>query len=179
MCFLHLIILSWQILKLLRVGACLLLPTQMRSALLSVWHTVRFEESMMMSSMKEHKEWSTVYLAIQENVGSERRGLSLRPWEVYSLLHPSSLKLPEFGHFILLGPGEVVWCYSCHLHLNHLQSNGRIKWINDRGAQSKWPALFYWALRSCPVCSLKYFIICCCQVYKCQIVTTLDLLAPS
>ena len=47
---------SWQSLKLLRVEPCLLLLTQMRSALLSVWHMLRFKESMMMSSMKEYKE---------------------------------------------------------------------------------------------------------------------------
>ena len=178
MCFLHLIILSWQSLKLLRVVACLLLLTQMRSALLSVWHMLRFKEPMMMSSMKDYKEWSTVWLSKRTWLLKEEV-CPFRPWEVYSLLNPSSLKLPEFGHFILLGPGEVVGCYSCHFHLNHLQSNGRIRWLNDCGAQHKWPALFYWAVRSCPVCSLKYFIICCCQVYKCQIVTTLDLLAPS
>lgn len=105
----------------------------------------------MMSSMKDYKEdllsgLSKRMWLLKEEV------CPFRPWEVYSLLNPSSLKLPEFGHFIL---DPVRWSdvYSCHFHLNHLQSNGRIRWLNDWGAQLKWPALFYWAVRSCPVCS--------------------------
>lgn len=78
----------------------------MRSALLSVWHA-EVQESMMMSSMKGTIR--VIYcLAIQENVASEEEVCPLPALGGLFTVNPSSLKLPEFGHFILLGPGEVV-----------------------------------------------------------------------
>lgn len=100
-CFFHLIVFSCQILKLFSVRTCLLLLTEITSALLSVWHT--------MKSQSVHDDQPNKWIEIS---GYAREHGVRDFWEERvvpsglenSLLYPPSPKLQPFGHLILTEP---------------------------------------------------------------------------